>query len=75
MTYAAMSTVELKQVEQTARAAITDGEANGASRSVMKARYGVLGAVSAVLATRKPEVRSGCGFCLGGYEACPACFQ
>lgn len=53
MPYAAMSTETLKQVEQNARAAVAEGEANRASRTVMKARYGVLGAVSAVLAARK----------------------
>jgi hypothetical protein len=53
MHYAGMSTETLKQIEQNARAAIAEGEAKGASKAVMKARYGVLGAVSAVLATRK----------------------
>jgi hypothetical protein len=48
MPYAAMSTETLTQIEQNARAAIEQG----GSAAVMRARYGVLGAVSAVLATR-----------------------
>lgn len=52
MIYATKSTAELKQIAENARAAIAEGEATGASRAVMKARYGVLGAVSAALAGR-----------------------
>lgn len=48
MRYETMSTEELKKVAENAKAAI----AQGGSPTVMKARYGVLGAVSAVLATR-----------------------
>lgn len=46
--YTTKTVEQLKQIEQAARAAI----AQGGSQTVMKARYGVLGAVSAELAKR-----------------------
>lgn len=47
--YETKSTAELRQIAQNAMEAI----ARGGSPTLQKARYGVLGAVSAVLATRK----------------------
>jgi len=52
MDYHKLSTEALKQIEATARQEIQKGEAQSTSKRIMKARYGVLGAVSAVLATR-----------------------
>lgn len=49
MRYAAMTTEQLKMTEANVR----DEIAKGGSVAVMKARYGVLGAVSAELANRK----------------------
>lgn len=54
MTYAAKSPAELKQIAENAKAEIEKGRAEGRSEmsTVMRARYRVLGAVSAELAKR-----------------------
>lgn len=54
MTYESMSTEELKKIAENAKAAAAAGEARGLKdkHPLMRAAHSVLGAVSAVLATR-----------------------